>query len=229
MQLSMPKGNCKKMTKQKVILEAPFTDEKIKSLKACDMFYISGITYTGRDSAHKPLFEMIEKGEEMPFDFEGQAIHYARPCPAKPGRPIGSVGPTTSGRMDAYSPLLIEHGLKVMIGKGSRSTEVVNAIKNYTGVYFAAIGDAAALMALCVKSAEIIAFDDLDTEAIRKLKVDQLPVIVAIDSEDNNSYEIGREKYAMNIIASLFLVCLLNFQQILSLLRLLLFSSIQKK
>ena len=180
---------------QKVILEAPFTNEKIKSLKAGDMVYISGTIYTGRDAAHKRLFEMIEKGEEMPFDFEGQAIYYAGPCPAKPGKPIGSVGPTTAGRMDAYSPSLIEHGLKVMIGKGSRSEEVVEALKKHTGVYFAAIGGAAALMARCVESAEVIAFEELGTEAIRKLKVNQLPVIVAIDSNGNDSYEIGRKRY----------------------------------
>ena len=196
MQHVMPKENCKKM-ENRVILEAPFTDKKIKSLKAGEMVYISGTIYTGRDAAHKRLFEMIERGEKMPFDFTGQAIYYAGPCPAKPGKPIGSVGPTTGGRMDAYSPLLIEHGLKVMIAKGSRSDEVIDAIKKHTGVYLAAIGGAAALMARCVESAEVIAFDDLGTEAIRKLQVNQLPVIVVIDSEGNNSYELGREKYSV--------------------------------
>ena len=197
MQHVMQKGDCRKM-EERVILEAPFTDEKIQSLKAGEMVYISGTIYTGRDAAHKRLYEMIEKGEEMPFDFVGQAIYYAGPCPAKPGKPIGSVGPTTGGRMDAYSPTLIEQGLKVMIGKGSRSEEVVNAIKEHTGVYLAAIGGAAALMARCVVSSEIIAFDELGTEAIRKLEVNQLPVIVAIDSEGNNGYELGREKYAVS-------------------------------
>ncbi len=196
MQHVMQKGDCRKM-EERVILEAPFTDEKIQSLKAGEMVYISGTIYTGRDAAHKRLYEMIEKGEEMPFDFVGQVIYYAGPCPAKPGKPIGSVGPTTGGRMDAYSPTLIEHGLKVMIGKGSRSEEVVNAIKEHTGVYLAAIGGAAALMARCVVSSEIIAFDELGTEAIRKLEVNQLPVIVAIDSEGNNGYELGREKYSV--------------------------------
>ena len=181
---------------RKIILEAPFTDEAIKKLRAGDMVYISGTVYTGRDAAHKRLYEMIGKGEEMPFDFVGQVIYYAGPCPAKPGKPIGSVGPTTGGRMDAYSPLLIEHGLKVMIGKGSRSEEVIDALKKHTGVYFAAIGGAAALMARCVESAEIIAFDELGTEAIRKLEVNQLPVIVAIDSVGNNSYDIGRIQFA---------------------------------
>lgn len=197
MQHVTPKENCKEM-EDRVILEAPFTDDKIKSLKAGDMVYISGTVYTGRDAAHKRLAEMIERGEKMPFDFEGQAIYYAGPCPAKPGKPIGSVGPTTGGRMDAYSPLLMQKGLRVMIGKGSRSKEVIDALKEYTGVYFAAIGGAAALMARCVVSSEVIAFDELGTEAIRKLQVDQLPVIVAIDSEGNDSYELGRNKYSQN-------------------------------
>lgn len=193
----MLKENYNEM-EDRIIIEAPFTDKKIKSLKAGEMVYISGTVYTGRDAAHKRLCEMIERGEEMPFDFEGQAIYYAGPCPAKPGKPIGSVGPTTGGRMDAYSPLLIQQGLKVMIGKGSRSSEVIEALKEHTGVYFAAIGGAAALMARCVVSAEVIAFDELGTEAIRKLQVDQLPVIVAIDSEGNDSYELGRSKYSQN-------------------------------
>ncbi len=191
----MPKENCKEM-EDRVILEAPFTDEMIKSLKAGDMVYISGTVYTGRDAAHKRLCEMIERGESMPFNFEGQAIYYAGPCPAKPGKPIGSVGPTTGGRMDAYSPLLIKKGLRVMIGKGSRSEEVIDLLKEHTGVYFAAIGGAAALMARCVVSSEVIAFDELGTEAIRKLQVDQLPVIVAIDSEGNDSYKLGRNQYS---------------------------------
>ena len=191
----MPKENCKEM-EDRVILEAPFTDEMIKSLKAGDMVYISGTVYTGRDAAHKRLHDMIERGESMPFDFEGQAIYYAGPCPAKPGKPIGSVGPTTGGRMDAYSPLLIQKGLRVMIGKGSRSEEVIDSLREHTGVYFAAIGGAAALMARCVVSSEVIAFDELGTEAIRKLQVDQLPVIVAIDSEGNDSYKLGRNQYS---------------------------------
>ena len=131
----------------------------------------------------------------MPFNFEGQAVYYAGPCPAKPGQPIGSVGPTTGGRMDAYSPRLIQQGLRVMIGKGSRSEEVIDALKKYTGVYFAAIGGAAALMAKAVKEAEVIAFDELGTEAIRRLRVEELPVIVAIDHEGNDMYKLGVEKY----------------------------------
>ena len=143
----------------------------------------------------KRLCEMLDAGEPMPFNFEGQAVYYAGPCPAKPGQPIGSVGPTTGGRMDAYSPRLIQQGLRVMIGKGSRSEEVIDALKKYTGVYFAAIGGAAALMAKAVKEAEVIAFDELGTEAIRRLRVEELPVIVAIDHEGNDMYKLGVEKY----------------------------------
>ena len=160
------------------------------------MCYISGTIYTARDAAHLRLVEMLERGEEMPFDFEGQVVYYAGPCPAKPGQPIGSVGPTTGGRMDAYSPKLIAHGLRVMIGKGLRSPEVVDAIKQYKGVYFAAIGGAAALMGKCVKEAEVIAFDDLGPEAIRKLRVEELPVIVAVDCLGGDVYSLGRSQYA---------------------------------
>ncbi|MBE6011739.1 Fe-S-containing hydro-lyase [Anaeropeptidivorans aminofermentans] len=171
-----------------IILNTPFTDEMIKPLKAGDMAYITGYIYTGRDAAHKRMCEMLDKGEEMPFEFSGQVIYYAGPCPNKPGYVIGSVGPTTSGRMDAYSPRLIEKGLKVMIGKGFRDDKVIKAIKDHTGIYFAAIGGAAALMSKCVKSVEIIAFEDLGTEAIRKLYVEKLPVIVAVDSEGKSVY-----------------------------------------
>ena len=177
------------------VLKAPFTDDVVRSLKAGDMVYISGTIYTARDAAHKRLVEMLAEGKPMPFDFDGQAVYYAGPCPAKPGKHIGSVGPTTGGRMDAYSPTLIAEGLKVMIGKGSRSKEVVDALKQYTGVYFAAIGGAAALMAKCVKSAEVIAFDDLGTEAIRRLEVEELPVIVVLDCQGNNAYERGRREF----------------------------------
>lgn len=159
------------------------------------MVYISGTVYTARDAAHKRLAEMLECGEAMPFDFNGQAVYYAGPAPAKPGKPIGSVGPTTGERMDAYSPTLIAEGLKVMIGKGTRSREVIDAMKTHTGVYFAAIGGAAALMAKCVLSAEVIAFDELGTEAIRKLEVKELPVVVAIDCFGNDIYERGRREF----------------------------------
>ncbi|MDH6341427.1 fumarate hydratase subunit beta [Parabacteroides sp. PFB2-12] len=179
----------------KTIITPPFTEEVIRSLKAGDMVYISGDVYTARDAAHKRMCEYLDEGKPMPFDFEGAAIYYAGPCPPKPGKPIGSVGPTTSGRMDLYSPRLIEQGLKVMIGKGFRSQEVIDAIVKHNGVYFAAIGGAAALMGKCVESAEVIAYDELGTEAVRRLVVKELPVIVAIDSQGRNMYEEGRAAY----------------------------------
>ena len=176
-------------------LKVPFTDGMIGALSAGDIVYISGKIYTARDAAHKKLADLIEAGKELPFDFDGQAVFYAGPSPAKPGRPIGSVGPTTAGRMDLYSPLLISKGLRVMIGKGFRTKEVVDAIVKYRGIYFAATGGVAALMAKCVKSARVIAFEELGTEAVRELSVEQLPVVVAIDSKGRNLYESGRRKY----------------------------------
>lgn len=171
------------------VIETPLSNEKILDLKAGDLVLINGIIYTGRDAAHKRMVEMLERGEEMPFDFNGQVIYYAGPSPSPPGKVIGSIGPTTSGRMDSYTPLLIEKGLKVMIGKGRRDEKVIESIVNHKGVYFAAIGGAAALMSKCVKESEIIAFEDLGTEAIRKLRVEKLPVIVVVDSNGNNAYK----------------------------------------
>lgn len=179
----------------KRVIEPPFTDEMIRSLKAGDMIYLTGTIYTARDAAHKRLCEMLDRGEPMPFDFKGQVVYYAGPTPAKPGKPIGSVGPTTGGRMDAYSPTLIAQGLKVMIGKGTRSKEVVEALKRHTGVYFAAIGGSAALMARSVESAEVIAFEELGTEAIRKLQVKEMQVVVAVDCYGNDIYTIAREMF----------------------------------
>ena len=176
-------------------LHIPITDETISSLNMGDMVYLSGIIYTARDAAHKNLVDLIKANQKLPFDFNGQAVFYAGPAPAKPGRPIGSVGPTTAGRMDLYAPLLIAQGLKVMIGKGLRSREVVDAIMNYRGIYFAATGGIAALMAKCVKSARLIAFEELGTEAIRELLVEKLPLVVAIDSRGRNLYESGRLEY----------------------------------
>jgi len=183
--------------KDRIELTTPISNETIKNLKAGDMAYISGVIYTGRDAAHKKMCELLDKGESMPFDFNGATIYYAGPCPAKPGTPIGSVGPTTSGRMDLYSPKLIEKGLKVMIGKGLRNKDVIDTIIKHSGIYFAAIGGAAALMGKSVVSAEVIAFEELGTEAIRKLVVKNLPVIVAIDSQGNNMYEEGRKNYKL--------------------------------
>ena len=173
----------------KKIIRTPLTDEVIASLKAGEMVYISGEVYTARDAAHKRLAEMIGRGEAPPFDFAGQVVYYAGPCPNKPGFVIGSVGPTTSGRMDAYTPALIRRGLKAMIGKGLRDDEVIRAIVENNGVYFAAIGGAAALMSQCVKKVEMIAFEDLGTEAVRKLTVEELPVVVAIDAQGRDAYK----------------------------------------
>lgn len=180
----------------KAIITPPFTDDVIKSLHAGDMIYISGIIYTARDAAHKRMCEQLDAGQAMPFDFRGAAVYYAGPCPPKPGKPIGSVGPTTSGRMDLYAPRLMEQGLKIMIGKGLRSAEVSDAIIKHTGIYFAAIGGAAALMGQCVESAEVIAYEDLGPEAVRRLVVKELPVIAAIDSQGKNMYEKGRSAFS---------------------------------
>ena len=166
----------------------PLTDEKINSLKAGEMIHLSGTIITARDAAHKKLVELIEAGKNLPFDIRGQTVFYAGPAPAKPGRPIGSVGPTTAGRMDLYSPLLISKGLKVMIGKGLRSDDVIEAIIKYGGIYFAAIGGAAALTARCVKSAKVIAFEELGTEAVWELEVEKLPLVTAIDCGGNDLY-----------------------------------------
>ena len=176
-------------------LSTPISDEAINSLNAGDIVFLSGKIYTARDAAHKKLADMIQAGETLPFDFSGQVVFYAGPAPAKPGKPIGSVGPTTAGRMDLYSPLLISKGLKIMIGKGLRAKEVTDAIVKYSGVYFAATGGVAALLAKCVKSSTLIAFEELGTEAVRELFVENLPLVVAIDSKGKNLYESGREEY----------------------------------
>lgn len=175
------------MSEEKII-RTPLKAEDIEDLKTGELVYLSGLVYTARDAAHKRLVEMISAGEAPPFDFEGQVIYYAGPCPAKPGQLIGSVGPTTSGRMDAYSPRLIELGLKAMIGKGLRDQSVIEAIVKHRGVYFAAIGGSAALMSQCVKEAVMIAYEDLGTEAIRRLTVEMMPVVVAVDSKGREAY-----------------------------------------
>jgi fumarate hydratase subunit beta len=170
-------------------IKTPISDEVISSLNAGDMVRITGKIYTARDAAHKEIAAMVEAGKKPPFDFEGQAVFYAGPAPAKPGRPIGSVGPTTAGRMDLYAPMLISKGLKIMIGKGLRGKEVIDAIVNFRGIYFAAIGGVAALMAKRVISARVIAFEELGTEAVMEREVDKLPLVVAIDSRGKNIYE----------------------------------------
>ncbi|HHH81140.1 MAG TPA: Fe-S-containing hydro-lyase [candidate division Zixibacteria bacterium] len=173
----------------------PLTDDVVRSLHAGDEVLISGVIYTARDSAHKRLVEMLERGEELPFPLEGAIIYYVGPAPAPPGKPIGSAGPTTSYRMDPYAPALIEKGLKGMIGKGPRGEEVVEAMKKYGAVYFAATGGAAALIAKSIKQAEVIAFPELLSEAVRKLVVEDFPAIVAQDSFGGNIFEEGVKKY----------------------------------
>jgi len=181
------------MSKKHITL--PLTDEVIRDLKAGDEVLLSGVMYTGRDAAHKRMVAMLEKGEDLPFDITGQTIYYVGPCPASEGRVIGSAGPTTSGRMDTYTPVLIEKGLKGMIGKGLRDEKVVDAIKKHRAIYFGAVGGAAALISSCIISQELIAFEDLGTEAVRKLEVKDFPCFVIIDSYGNDRYEEGRKEY----------------------------------
>lgn len=176
-------------------INTPITEEDIESLKTGDMVYITGTIYTARDAAHKRLYEAIQKNQKIPVDLKDNIIYYLGPSPAKDGQVIGSAGPTTSSRMDKYTPLMLEKGLKGMIGKGKRSEEVINSMVKNKAVYFAAIGGAGALLSQCIKKAEVIAYEDLGTEAIRRLEVEKLPVIVVIDSKGNNLYETAAEKY----------------------------------
>ena len=178
-----------------VKLTTPLTREKVAQLKSGDSCLISGVIYTARDAAHKRLCELVEAGKELPLDVKDAIIYFVGPTPAKPGQAIGSAGPTTSYRMDAYSPTMIAQGQTGMIGKGKRSEEVVNAMKEHGAVYFGAIGGCGALLSNCIKTAEVIAYDDLGAEAIRRLEVVDFPVIVIIDSEGNNLYETGRKAY----------------------------------
>lgn len=166
----------------------PITDEDIKSLKAGDSVLLTGTFITGRDAAHKRLFELIEKGEKLPVDVNGELIYYVGPAPAKPGYAVGPAGPTSSYRMDKYTPALLNLGLKGMIGKGARSQEVIDAIVKNKAVYFSAIGGAAALIAKSIKSEELLCYEDLGTEAIRRYTVEDFPCVVAVDSEGNNVY-----------------------------------------
>ena len=171
---------------------APMTREQARALKSGDSVLLSGVIYTARDAAHKRLCELVEQGKELPLDVKNSIIYFVGPTPAKPGQVIGSAGPTTSYRMDAYSPTMIEQGQTGMIGKGKRSPEVIEAMKKHGAVYFGAIGGCGALLSKCIKKAEVIAYDDLGAEAIRRLEVEDFPVIVIIDSEGNNLYETGR-------------------------------------
>jgi fumarate hydratase subunit beta len=177
-------------------LTTPLSAADVERLQIGDRVLISGAIYTGRDAAHKRLTDLIQAGEPLPIDIEGQIIYYVGPSPAKPGRPVGAAGPTTSYRMDAYAPELIRLGLKGMIGYGARNQDVKDAMVKFKAVYFAAIGGAGALMAQAIKKAEIIAYEDLGPEAIRKMEVEDFPVIVVNDVRGNDLYEEGIKKYA---------------------------------
>ena len=173
----------------------PLTEELARTLHAGDEVLVSGVIYTSRDAGHKRMCETLARGEELPFDPTDATIYYVGPTPAKPGQVIGSAGPTTSGRMDAYAPTMMSVGARGMIGKGARLPEVVEAMKKYSGVYFGAIGGAGALLAKCIKSAELIAYEDLGAEALRKLYIEDMPLVVIIDSDGRNLYEEGRKAY----------------------------------
>jgi fumarate hydratase subunit beta len=176
-------------------LKTPLTNEDLKDLKVGDKVMLSGPIYSARDAAHKKIVDLIDKKENLPFDLQGAAVYYVGPAPAKPGYAIGSAGPTTSGRMDAYSPLLLAKGLKAMIGKGPRSAEVKQAMKQHGAVYLAAIGGAGALISKSITKSEVVAYPELGAEAIRRMEVKDLPLIVAIDMFGNDIYQTGKEAY----------------------------------
>lgn len=176
-------------------ISLPLKEEDIENLKAGDYVYLSGVMYTARDAAHKRMEETIKKGEPLPFPIEGSTLYYMGPSPAREGRVIGSAGPTTSSRMDKYTPGLLDMGMKGMIGKGKRSAAVSEALVRNHGVYFAAVGGAGALLSKAIKTSEVIAYDDLGTEAIRRMEVENFPVIVVIDKNGNNLYETAIEEY----------------------------------
>ena len=176
----------------------PLTEETLKQLKAGDNILLTGIMYVGRDAAHKRMVEALDQGKPLPFDIRGQTIYFMGPSPAKPGEPIGSAGPTTSGRMDAYSPRLMAEGLKGMIGKGMRSPAVKEAMKKYQAVYLAAIGGAGALIAKSIKKSEVIAYEELGAEAIRRIEVEDFPVTVVNDIYGGDLYQEGKAKYRID-------------------------------
>lgn len=177
------------------VIHTPLTAEEARTLKSGEEVLITGVIFTARDAAHKRLVELVEAGKELPIPVKESIIYYVGPTPARPGQAIGSAGPTTSYRMDAYAPTLLNMGLTGMIGKGKRSQEVVDAMKDNGAVYFCAIGGAGALLSQCVKKAEVVCYEDLGAEAIRRLEVENLPVIVTIDSQGVNLYEEGRQAY----------------------------------
>lgn len=178
-----------------ISIKTPLTRQKARELRAGDSCLITGVIYTARDAAHKRLCDLAWAGKQLPIDMENAVIYFVGPTPAKPGQVIGSAGPTTSYRMDAYSPTLIEMGQTGMIGKGKRSSEVIEAMKKHGAVYFGAIGGCGALLAKCIKKSEVIAYGDLGAEAISRLEVENFPVTVVIDTLGNNLYETGREEY----------------------------------
>lgn len=180
-------------------LHTPLTNEEISQLKAGDSVLLTGTIYSARDAAHKRLIELLDEGKELPLNIKNETIYYVGPSPAKPGKVIGSAGPTTSYRMDAYAPRLMDLGLKGMIGKGVRNQEVINSIIKNKCVYFGAIGGAAALIAKSIVKSEIIAYEDLGAEAIRKMEVKDMPLVVIIDSQGNNLYELGQKEYLKSI------------------------------
>ena len=182
---------------KKVML--PLTEEKVIGLKAGDTVLLSGVLYTGRDAAHKRLCDLIEAGKELPIEIKDQVIYYVGPTPAKPGNAFGSGGPTTSYRMDPYAPMLLDLGLRGMIGKGLRSKEVIESMVNNKAVYFGAIGGAAALIGKSVVKSEVVCYEDLGAEAIRRIEVKDFPVVVVIDSKGNNLYEQGQAAYLNSI------------------------------
>lgn len=177
-------------------IQAPFTKETAESLKAGDYVYIDGIIYTARDAAHKRMIETLDEGKKLPVEIKDTVIYYMGPSPARKGRVIGSAGPTTSSRMDKYTPRLLDLGMGAMIGKGKRSKEVTEAIVRNKAVYFAAVGGAGAILSKCIKESRVISYDDLGTEAIRELRVEHFPVIVVIDSKGNNLYETAVKEYS---------------------------------
>jgi len=180
---------------QTIRIKTPLTDEVVEKLKAGDKVLLNGIIYTGRDAAHKRLVELVDRNEALPFNLSGQIIYYVGPTPSKPGYAIGSAGPTSSYRMDVYAPILMAKGLKGMIGKGPRGREVIEAMKKYKAVYLGATGGAGALISKSIKKAEIVAYEDLGTEAIRRLEVVDFPAIVVNDIYGRDLYEQGRNKY----------------------------------
>lgn len=178
-------------------IQTPITEEITVDLKSGDYVYISGTVYVARDAAHKRMIETLERGEELPFDIKDSTIYYMGPSPAREGRPIGSAGPTTATRMDKYAPILLDLGEKAMIGKGKRSKEVIDAMIRNKAVYFAAVGGAGALLSKCIKQSEVICYDDLGAEAVRKIQVENFPAIVVIDCEGNNLYETAVQSIAL--------------------------------